>query len=122
MSQTILAVINKSMQGSLFAVIIPQELNKKISNHYIRCITPKRVTSGGVHLHGLGPWQLSSEKTAVGDTASKLTGLVIKPETSDTDNDVANHREKVALMLNKLLDAFHCHTYVIARSTTSTCR
>ena len=36
----------------------------KISNlHYTRDITPKRVTSGGVHLRGLAPEQHSSEET-----------------------------------------------------------
>ena len=52
----------------------------QISNlHYIYNITSKRVTSGGIHLHGLAPGQHSSEETsqrwqAVGNTVSDLTG------------------------------------------------
>ena len=32
--------------------------------HYTRGITPKRVTSGGVHLRSLAPGQYSSEETS----------------------------------------------------------
>ena len=32
--------------------------------HYTRDITPKRVTSGGIHLRGLAPGQHSSEETS----------------------------------------------------------
>ena len=49
-------------------------LKSDISNlHYTRGITPKRITSGWVHLRGLAPGQQSYEATlqrqrAVGDT------------------------------------------------------
>ena len=33
-------------------------------NPYTRDITPKHVTSGGIHLHGLAPGQHSSEETS----------------------------------------------------------
>ena len=54
--------------------------------HYTRGITPKRVTSGGDHLHGLAPGLHSSEETsqrwrALGDTALDLTDPEI--ETQD---------------------------------------
>ena len=57
---------------------------KKSNLHYTRSITPKRVTSGGVHLSGLAPGQHSSEETsqrwrAVGDSTSDLTGPGIEP-------------------------------------------
>ena len=68
------------------------ELLKK-SNHYIRDITAKRVTSGEVHLRGLAPGQHSSEETsqrwrAVGDTVSDLTDPGIEPQISHTDSNV----------------------------------
>ena len=44
-----------------------QHLPKLKSNlHYTRDITPKRVTSSGIHLRGLGPGQHSSEETSEG--------------------------------------------------------
>ena len=51
----------------------------KSNLHYTRGITPKRVTSGGAHLHGLALGQHSCEEAsqkcrAVSDTASNLTG------------------------------------------------
>ena len=51
---------------------------------YTRFITPKRVTSGGIHLRDLTPGQHSSEETsqrwrAVGDTVSDLTGPGSEP-------------------------------------------
>ena len=62
---------------------------KKINAHYTGSIAPKRVTSGGVHLHGIAPEQHSSEATsewlrAVGDTVSDLTGQVIERKISRT--------------------------------------
>ena len=38
---------------------------KKSNLHYTLAITPKRVTSGGVHLRGLMPGQHSSEKKSL---------------------------------------------------------
>ena len=63
--------------------------------HYSRGITPKRVTSGGVHLRGLAPGQHSSEGTsqrwrAVGDTVSDLTNPRFEPKTSPAGRDVFN--------------------------------
>ena len=57
---------------------------------------PKRVTSGGVHFHGLGPGQLSSEETslqwqATGDAMYDLTVSGIEPFTFRTDSNVLNH-------------------------------
>ena len=37
---------------------------KKSNLHYTRGITPKHVTSGGVHLRDLAPGQHSSEETS----------------------------------------------------------
>ena len=56
-------------------------------------ITPKRVTSGGAHLRGIAPGQLSSEETsqrwwAVGDTVIDLTDPGLEPQTSSTDCNV----------------------------------
>ena len=52
---------------------------------------PKRVTSCGVHLHGLAPGQQSSEEMsqhwrAVGNFVSDLTGPGIESQTSRTDS------------------------------------
>ena len=51
------------------------EISNQKNFHYTRGITPKRVTSGGVHLHGLAPGLHGSEETsqwwrAVSDTVS----------------------------------------------------
>ena len=51
---------------------------QKSNFHYTRGNTPKRITSGGIHLRGLAPGQHSSEDTsqrwrAVGDTVSDST-------------------------------------------------
>ena len=53
--------------------------------------TPKRVTSGGIHLCGLALGQHSYEETsqrcrAVGDTVSDLTKPGIEPQTSSTES------------------------------------
>ena len=40
--------------------------DQKSKLHYTRGITPKRVTSGGVHLRGLAPAQHSSKKNRSG--------------------------------------------------------
>ena len=63
----------------------------KSNLHYTRGITPKHVTSGGVHFRGLAPGQHSSEKTsqwwqAIGDTVFDLTGPGIEPQTNRTDS------------------------------------
>ena len=68
----------------------------KLSHHYTRGITPKRVTSDGIHLHDLAPGLHSSEETSqwwrvVGDNVSDLTGLGIAPKTdSDVFTNCAN--------------------------------
>ena len=64
--------------------------SKKSNLPYTRGITPKRVTSGGIHLRGLAPGQHSSKETsqwwrAVGDTVSDLTGQRIELEIPRTD-------------------------------------
>ena len=73
----------------------------KSNVHYIRGITLKRVTSGGIHLSSFAPEQHSSEETSqrrqpVGDTVSDLIGPEIEPQTSRTDsgvfNNFANHK------------------------------
>ena len=77
-----------------FAVFLHYSSVFKIKNLtlcYIRSITPKRVTSGGVHLSGLAPGQHSSEETsqrwrAGDDNVSCLTGQGIKPQTRHTDS------------------------------------
>ena len=56
------------------------------------CITPKRVTSGGINLRGLAPGQHSSEETSqrwrdAGDTVSNLIGLVIESKTNRAAGD-----------------------------------
>ena len=58
---------------SHFVTVLPFHALKKSNLHYIRGITPKRVTSGGIHLRGLASEQRSSEETmqrrqTVGDT------------------------------------------------------
>ena len=60
------------------------DLILKSNLHDTRGITPKCVTSGGIHLRDLAPEQHSSEETwqwwrAVGNTVSDLTGLALKP-------------------------------------------
>ena len=65
--------------------------------HDTRCATPKRVTSGGIHLRGLAPGRHSSEETsqwwrAGGDMASDLTGPGTEPKASHTDS--FNHYAK----------------------------
>ena len=59
---------------------------------YTRGITPKRETSSGIHLSGLGPgkqFQRHVEVAAtVGDPVSDLTRPGIELQTPRTDNDV----------------------------------
>ena len=61
--------------------------HQKSNLHYTRGITPKCVTSGGIHLRSLAPERHNSEETSqrwrtVGDTASTdLTGSEIVPTT-----------------------------------------
>ena len=42
---------------------MPEE-KVKLNRHHTRDIIPKRVTSGGIHLHGLAPGRPSSEVTS----------------------------------------------------------
>ena len=42
--------------------LLQYSTNFKSNLHYIRGITPKRVTSDGAHLRGLAPGQRSSEE------------------------------------------------------------
>ena len=66
-------------QVGVYSVKHKKKARMKKSN--LRCfsgITPRRVTSGGVHLRGLAPGQHSSDETAqgwrvVGDAVSDLT-------------------------------------------------
>ena len=58
-------------------------------NHYTRCNTPKRVTSGGAHFHVIAPAnntapfeEMSQRWRAVGNTVSDLTGPRFEPLTS----------------------------------------
>ena len=56
-------------------------------------ITPKRVTSGGIHLRGLAPGRHSSEEISqrwrvVGDTVSDLTAPGFEPQIFRTDSNV----------------------------------
>ena len=64
----------------------------KSNPRYTLAITPKRVTSSGVHLRGLAPGQHSFEETsqlwrAVDDTASDLIGLEIEAQNSFIENN-----------------------------------
>ena len=59
-------------------------ITNKPNLHYTRGITPKRVSSAGVHLRGLAPGQHSSEKMSqwwqtVGNTVPDLTDPGIEP-------------------------------------------
>ena len=61
---------------------------KKLNRPYPRGVTPKRVTNGGVHLHGLARGQHSCEETsqlsrAAGDTLSDFTGPGIELGTPE---------------------------------------
>ena len=47
----------------LCAALICGKHRYKSNLHYSRDITPKRVTSGGIHLSGLAPGQHSSDET-----------------------------------------------------------
>ena len=69
-----------------------KSLPKIKSSSYSRYYT-ERVTSGGFHLHGLTPWQCSSEETSqprrdIDHTLSDLTDPGIEPETSCANGDV----------------------------------
>ena len=71
------------------------EVSRYATVHFTSNFTPKRVTSGGVHLRGLAPGKHISEETlqrwqAVGDTVSYLTGTGIESKTFRGDNDVFN--------------------------------
>ena len=63
----------------------PYRVDYTTNGRYTRGITPKRVTSDGVHLRRVAPGQHSSEETlqrwrAVGDVVSDLTWSVMKPQ------------------------------------------
>ena len=64
-----------------------QNKNKKSNLHYTRGITPKRVTSGGIHLREFAPGLYSSEETsqqrrAIVDTEYDVNDSGIEPQTS----------------------------------------
>ena len=62
----------------------------KLNLHYTRCITPKRVTSGGIHLRGLAPGQHSSEETSQlqrNEEMSQLRRIVTAPTTQLQRNE-----------------------------------
>ena len=64
-----------------FALLL---IKNQANFHYTRSITPKRVTSGGAHLHDLAPvydrsTETSQQRQPVGETMSNLTGPRIKP-------------------------------------------
>ena len=69
-------------------LLLHDAIFKKKSNlYYTHGITPKRVTSGRVHLGGLAPGQHSSEGTSqwwrvVVDTVFNLTAPGIEPQIS----------------------------------------
>ena len=57
-------------------------------------ITPKRVTSSGVHLRGLAPGNTAAKKRRSGGelfTVSDLTRPGIKSKTYRADSSVFNH-------------------------------
>ena len=70
----------------------------KLNLHYACGITPKFVTSGGAHLHGLALGNTAPQKRrssgdwrAVGDnTVSDLIGLGIKHQTFRSESKVVN--------------------------------
>ena len=53
--------------------------------HYTRCITPKRVTSGGAHLRGSTPKNVATMASRWRHCAD-LTDPGIEPQTSRTDS------------------------------------
>ena len=74
-----------------FEVIITLRHQKpNIHYKYTRGITPKRVTSDGIHLCGFAPGQHSSEETSqrsrvVGDAVSDLTDPGIEQDLSQQE-------------------------------------
>ena len=82
--------------------LVKNYVKKKSKLHYTRGITPKRVTSDGVHLRGLAPGQVGNAYSfglrgniaavashcLTGNTKSNLTGPGNEPQTSGTDSDV----------------------------------
>ena len=71
-------------QSYATALIKQVQLRYKPNLHYTRGITPKRVTSGKIHLRGLAPGHHSSEETSlrwrvVRDTVYDVTGPGIEP-------------------------------------------
>ena len=69
----------------------------KSNAHYSRDITPKRDTSGGIHLRSMAPGgQHSSEETSqrwlpVADSVSDLNSPVIELQTSRAYKNVFNN-------------------------------
>ena len=68
----------------------------KSNLHYTRGITPKRATSGGIHLRGLAPGQHSSEETsqrwrAVGNAVYDLIGTESNPDLPGRDLATGRH-------------------------------
>ena len=62
----------------------------KSNLHYALGITPKRVTSGGIHLRSLAHLGMQRWRD-VGDTVFDLITLGIEPQTSCIDIDVLNN-------------------------------
>ena len=90
------------------------KISNKSNLHYTRGITPRCVTSAGVHFRGLALGQQSYKETsqrwrAVDSCVSDLTDPGIKPKTSSADSDALNHwanrseNIKKSLQLNSLL-------------------
>ena len=74
--------------------------------HQTRGITPKRVTSGRIHLRGLAPLQHSSEKTpqwwlVVSSAASNLTRLRMEQQIFLTANHVFSNEANPCLTTTK---------------------
>ena len=95
--------VNKTIPT--FCKFFPVLTKKKSTLHYTRGITPKRVTTGGVHLRDLALGQHNSEETTqqwrdVGDTVSDLTSPGIEPTTIRTDRDVFNHNVNRRVTIN----------------------
>ena len=71
---------------------------------YSRYSVPKRVTSGGAHLHCLAPGQHSSEETslrwrAVDDSMFNFTVPRIEPQTSCADMHVFSRYANLLVIL-----------------------
>ena len=97
--------------------------NKKSNLHYTRDITPKLVSSGGVHLRGLAAGQHSSEETspqwrAVGDTVSNLTAPRIEHMAYRANSNALNHYAHLAVSCGQ----FHVTTVILLENLRSDSR